>query len=77
MTPPRRDRLDELVRQVKNLATERFPESSEGAAGMLLEDGSIVTSTAPPAANPSVEICHETGAYCEAHKRSKKIVASV
>lgn len=44
---------------------------------MLLEDGEIVTSTAPAAVNPSVEICHETGAYCEAYKRSKKILASV
>lgn len=77
MIPPRQDKLNELVRQVKALATERFPESFEGAAGMLLENGTIVTSTAPTAANPSVEICHETGAYCEAFKRRKNIVASV
>lgn len=69
--------MDELVRQVKVFVEERFSEGDEGAAGMLLEDGTIVTSTAPAASNPSVEICHETGSYCEAYKRNKRIAASV
>ncbi|MCU1497701.1 MAG: hypothetical protein JWM47_1654 [Acidimicrobiales bacterium] len=43
---------------------------------MLLADGSLVTSTAPDAHNPSVELCHETGAYCEAFKRGQAVVAS-
>lgn len=71
------DQLDQLIREVKDLARERFPEGNEGAAGMLLPDGTVLTSTAPAAFNPSVEICHETGAYCEAYKQGKTIVASV
>lgn len=44
---------------------------------MLLANGAILTSTAPAAFNPSVEVCHETGAYCEAYRLDVEIVASV
>jgi cytidine deaminase len=44
---------------------------------MLLDDGTILTGTAPDAINPSVEVCHETEPYCAAFRLGKSIVASV
>ncbi len=44
---------------------------------MLLDDGTILTGTAPDAINPSVEVCHETEPYCAAFRLGKHIVASV
>lgn len=44
---------------------------------MLLADGTVLTGTAPGATNPSVEVCHETGPYCEAFRLSQPVVASV
>lgn len=56
----------------------RFPEPSDrGAAAMLLADGTVLTGTAPDAHNASVEVCHETGPYCEAFRLDQRIVASV
>lgn len=69
-------RLAELVQAVDDLIATRFPGEG-GAAGVLLSDGSILTSTAPQAFNDSVELCHETGAYCEAYKLDRSIAASV
>ncbi|HXH80688.1 cytidine deaminase [Nocardioides sp.] len=77
MVRPSDAELEELIDSVRTLARGRFPEGDEGAAGMLLADGAILTSTAPAAFNPSVEVCHEVGAYCEAYKRDVKVVASV
>ena len=48
-----------------------------GAAAMRLSDGSMVTSTAPSVPNPAVETCHETGAFCEAHKLNQEVRDSV
>ncbi len=44
---------------------------------MLLDDGTIVTGTAPDAINPSVEVCHETEPYCAAFRLGRRILASV
>jgi len=44
---------------------------------MLLDDGTILTGTAPDAMNPSVEVCHETEPYCAAFRLGRSIVASV
>ena len=44
---------------------------------MLLADGTVLTGTAPDAANPSVEVCHEVGPYCEAFRLAQPVVASV
>jgi cytidine deaminase len=56
----------------------RFPKGAwAGAAAMYTQDGQLLISTAPEAVNPSVELCHETGAICEAHKLNKKITATV
>ncbi len=44
---------------------------------MLLDDGTILTGTAPDAVNPSVEVCHEVEPYCAAFRLGRSIVASV
>jgi cytidine deaminase len=62
----------------RSLIATRFPdEADEGAAAMLLEDGTILTGTAPEAVNPSVEVCHEIEPYCAAFRLGQRIVASV
>jgi cytidine deaminase len=67
-----------LVEATITFIKSRFPEGTwAGAAAMYTEDGEILISTAPDAVNASVELCHETGAICEAFKLSKKITASV
>lgn len=61
-----------------NFINERFPnEDWAGAAGMYTETGKILISTAPDCVNSSVELCHETGAICEAHKSGERISASI
>src|ERR1035437_1493182 len=63
-----------LVSAAVELVEVRLPgQQWAGAAPMRFSDGSIVTSTAPSVPNPSVEICHETGALCEAHKLHKPV----
>jgi cytidine deaminase len=69
--------LDALAREVRAFLDGRFPSGEHGAAGMLLDDGEVVTSTSPDASNPAVEFCHELGAFAEAHKRDRRIVASL
>jgi cytidine deaminase len=70
--------LDATVEQCRHLLAERFAdEEHHGAAAMLLDDGTILTGTAPIAANPSVEICHETEPYCAAFRLDRRIRASV
>jgi cytidine deaminase len=59
------------------LIRSRFGEGEHGAAAMLLDDGTILTGTAPDAANPSVELCHETEPFCAAFRLGRTIVASV
>jgi cytidine deaminase len=44
---------------------------------MYTEDGQLLISTAPETVNASVELCHETGAICEAHKLNKRVTATV
>lgn len=44
---------------------------------MLLDDGTVLTGTAPVAVNPSVEVCHELEPYCGAFRLGRAIVASV
>ena len=67
-----------LVEAAKTFVQSRFPkEEWAGAAAMYTEDGQILISTAPETVNSSVELCHETGAICEAHKLNKRITASV
>lgn len=69
--------LERLAGEVRDFLATRFPSGDHGAAGVILDDGSIVTSTSPDATNPAVEYCHELGAFAEAFKRDRRILASV
>lgn len=69
--------LERLAGEVRAFLDSRFPSGDHGAAGVILDDGSIVTSTSPSASNPAVEYCHELGAFAEAFKRDRHILASV
>lgn len=44
---------------------------------MLLDDGTVLTGTAPDAVNPAVEVCHEIEPYAAAFRLDEEIVASV
>jgi cytidine deaminase len=74
---PTAEALAQLVSAVGELIEQRFPSIAEGAAGVLLENGDVLTSTSPATFNSSVDLCHEVGAYCEAYKRGQPILASV
>jgi len=70
--------LSATVAACRDLIGSRFPgDEDQGAAAMLLADGTIVCGTAPTAVNPSVELCHETEPYCAAYRLGLRIVASV
>ncbi len=75
---PSKDALAAAVVACRDLIAARFPEPSHrGAAAMLLADGTILTGTSPDAINPSVEVCHEVGPYCEAFRIGQAVLASV
>lgn len=59
------------------IATRFSDDADRGAAAMLLEDGTILTGTAPQAINPAVEVCHEIEPYCGAFRLGQRIRASV
>ncbi|WP_218668430.1 cytidine deaminase [Luteococcus japonicus] len=70
--------LDATIAACRQLITTRFPADQDaGAAAMLLEDGTILTGTAPETLNASVELCHETEPYCAAYRLQQRIIASV
>lgn len=72
------DDLHATVEACRSLIRARFHDDDHhGAAAMLLEDGTIVTGTAPEAINPSVQVCHETEPYCAAFRLGRRVVASV
>ena len=69
---------DDLFHAALSLLRDRFgDEAWSGAAAVRLEDGTILTSTAPDALNPAVELCHETGALCEAFKLGGTVIESI
>ena len=70
--------LSAAVDACRSLLRDRFHDDDHhGAAAMLLDDGTILTGTAPDVINPSVEVCHETEPYCAAFRLGRAIVASV
>jgi cytidine deaminase len=72
------DDLRATVDACRSLIRDRFHDDHHhGAAAMLLDDGTIVTGTAPETLNPSVEVCHETEPYCAAFRLGRRVVASV
>ena len=70
--------LAAVVDACASLIRDRFHDDDHhGAAAMLLDDGTIVTGTAPDAINPSVGVCHEVEPYCAAVRLGKRVLASV
>lgn len=70
--------LSATVAACRSLIDGRFPDDDHhGAAAMLLDDGTILTGTAPDAINPSVEVCHETEPYCASFRLGRRVLASV
>jgi cytidine deaminase len=70
--------LAATVDACRSLIDARFPDDGHrGAAAMLLDDGTVLTGTAPEALNGSVEVCHEVEPYCAAFRLGRSIRASV
>ncbi|GLY44055.1 cytidine deaminase [Amycolatopsis sp. NBRC 101858] len=68
----------ELVDAAIELARNRFGGTPwSGAAALRLDDGTVLTSTAPDFPNQAVSLCHETGALCEAFKLGRSVTGSV
>lgn len=71
-------KLDQnLVNAAINQAIERFPGGYAGAAAVYTENGGILTSVCFDTHNESANLCHETGAYCEANRLNLRVMASV
>ena len=58
-------------------ALAREGEGSTGAAAVYLCDGRILTSVALDTPNDAANLCHETGALCEANRLGVGVAASV
>ncbi len=58
-------------------ALARYPTGEAGAAAVYLDDGRVLTSVAFESPNEATNLCHEAGAYCEANRLSRRVVASV
>ena len=70
--------LDRVLVACRTLIDQRFPDDDHhGAAAVLLDDGAVLTGTAPEAINPAVQLCHEVEPYCAAHRLGRSIVATV
>ena len=71
-------KLDDLVNTAKTLAVERWgTQGWAGAAALKLASGRILSSVFVRTPNETANLCHETGAICEAHKLNEKVVACV
>ena len=66
-----------LVEAALDQIKRRFPSGSGGAAAVYLEDGQILTSVAFDCPNEVANLCHETGAFCEANRLNLRVLASV
>lgn len=65
-----------LIKAAKELAIERWGSQGwAGAAALIVGDGTILTSTFVSTPNETANLCHETGAICEAHKLNMKVMA--
>ena len=65
--------VDAAIRQ----ALERWPNEEAGAAAAYTADGRALRSVYVETPNSVVNLCHETGAICEAHRLNIALVASV
>lgn len=67
----------QLFQAAVELIEKRYPTGWGGAAAMLTDQGSILTSVAPEVINDSTELCMETGGICEAHKLNEKVTHTI
>ena len=59
-------------------ALARFPHQVDaGAAALYTSDGRILTSVCLETPNECANLCHETGAICEAYRLGLQVTASV
>jgi cytidine deaminase len=71
-------RLDQrLIDAAIEQALLRFPTGYSGAAAIYLEGGQILTSVCFDTPNEIANLCHETGAFCEANRLDQRVTASV
>ena len=66
-----------LVDAAIEQAVKRFPSGYAGAAALYTEDGDLITSVCFDSPNEVANLCHETGAICEANRRDAQVTASV
>ena len=66
-----------LVDAAITQALTRFPTGYAGAAAVATAEGEIITSVGFACANEGANLCHETGAICEANRRNLQITATV
>lgn len=66
-----------LVDAAIQQALARFPSGYAGAAAVRLETGEVLTSVCFDPPNAAAGLCHEAGAYCEANRIGRRVVASV
>ncbi|MFG3187974.1 cytidine deaminase [Streptomyces omiyaensis] len=55
----------------------RSPGEPGGAAAVRLDDGRILTGVGLDTIHPSVALCQETGAYCQAYTLDRRVTATV
>ncbi len=72
-------RLDQrLVDAAIEQAVARFGDAADaGAAALYTKGGRILTSVGLNTPNESANLCHETGAICEAYRLGLAVTASV
>ena len=66
-----------LVDTARSLAERRWPGREAGAAALYTRTGRLLTSVCAESLNAAAQLCHETGAICEAHKFEEEVTASV
>lgn len=68
---------EKLYDAITQLVNWRYPTGWGGAAGLVLENGDIITSVAPDTEFDAVALCMEVGSILEAHKRQLKVTHSL
>lgn len=67
------DKTQLLFEKVEHTLENHYPTGWGGAAGVILEDGEILTSISPEFENASSNVCMELGSYLQAAALDKKI----
>ncbi|MGR8827508.1 cytidine deaminase [Leuconostoc citreum] len=67
------DQTQLLFEKVKHTLENHYPKGWGGAAGVILEDGEILTSISPEFENAASSVCMELGSYLQAATLDKKI----